>query len=386
MRERKVKQKRLSPREARMLSRELLVKFKMDISAQKMRSGDILPGEKEISSTYRVPLSVARSLYQSLKDEGIVDSVRGKGVFLLKPFEENIDSVESRSFLKLAIVAFLEPEHPYAQFNRASGILRFFDHKSAEHQCRTRLFNTRPRFSVELEHLEAIREYQPDGILYVSNEAEMTEENVRKLRMLDIPMVACGEGISLVNNVDFDNYQIASAAIEHLVRLGHKKIAFIQVAGNNSWQLERIEGVKQSMAKYGLTIADEDIIKIDSLSVIPESVSSFVEERLKNDIQRYSAIFCSGDIIAAELIKNVQSIGMNVPDDLSVVSVDDEQLLRHMDITTVPHSGEEEGRESFELLTEIIRLKPPAPVTRKIKCPLLVRSTTARLQEKQKVA
>ena len=123
--------RRLSPREARSLSTELLLKFKMDAAAQGLKSGDILPGEKEICHNYGVTLSIARGLFQSLKKEGLVKSVKGKGVYLLKPIGNDNELQQNKSFLKLAIVAFLEPEHPYAPFNRASGILRFFDHKSA---------------------------------------------------------------------------------------------------------------------------------------------------------------------------------------------------------------------------------------------------------------
>ena len=392
---RKARNRRLSPREAMELSKELLVKFKMNISSKGLKSGDILPGEKEISDSYKVPLSIARGLYNSLKKEGFIKSVKGNGVYLLKPIEDDKTLLRNKSFLKLGIVAFLEPEHPDAPFNMVSGILRFFDHRSAEHQCQTRLFNTRPGFSVALDLMEAIREYQPDGILYVTGAPDMMEDsirtrmiedNVRKLKMLDIPLVVCGEKTPISNNVDFDNEQISSVAIEHLIKLGHEKIAFIQIAGNEPWRLERIEGVKKTMARHKLAITEDDIFKIDSLSKMPEGVSRFVKEKLKNDNTRYSAVFCSGDIIAAKLIETAEKAGIMVPENLSIVGVDDDQRFRYMDITSIPQSSEQEGRESFELLTEIIRHKPTTPVVKKIKCPLLVRRTTARLQEKSKAA
>ena len=384
----------MSPREAMELSKELLVKFKMDASAKGLRSGDILPGEKEISNNYKVPLSIARGLYQSLKREGFVKSVKGNGVYLLKPIGNDNELIQNKSFLKLAIVAFLEPEHPKAPFNRVSGILRFFDRSSAEHHCQTKLFNTGSGRSVELDLMEAIREYQPDGILYAADSPniiedkfrEMSEDNIRKLRMMNIPLVVSGDKTSYANNVVFDHEQIASVAMEHLIRLGHSRIAFLQIRGNEYWKLERIEGVKKTMAKHKLAITEDDIFKIDSLSKIPEGVSRFVKEELKDNDAGYSAVFCSGDQIAAALIKTMENIGIKVPDDMSIVGVDDHYSLRHMDITTVPHSGEEEGRESFELLTEIIRHNPTTPLVKKIKCPLLVRSTTARFQEKSKVA
>ncbi|MEI6424484.1 MAG: substrate-binding domain-containing protein [Lentisphaerota bacterium] len=390
----KVRNRRLSPREAMELSKELLVKFKMNISSKGLKSGDILPGEKEISDSYKVPLSIARGLFQSLKKEGFIKSVKGNGVYLLKPIGNDNELIRNKSFLKLAIVAFLESEHPSAPFNRVSGILRFFDRSSAEHHCQTKLFNTGSGRSVELDLMEAIREYQPDGILYAvdapniigKHDREIIEDNVRKLRMMNIPLVVSGDKTSYANNVVFDHEQIASVAMEHLIRLGHSQIAFIQIRGNEYWKLERIEGVMKTMAKHKLAITDDDIYKVDSLLKIPEGVSRFVKEKLKNDDAGYSAVFCSGDQIAAALIKNAERIGIKVPDDMSIVGVDDYYGLRHMDITTVPHSGEEEGRESFELLTEIIRHKPTTPVVKKIKCPLLVRSTTARLQEKSKVA
>ena len=390
----KVRKRRLSPREVKTLSGELLVKFKMDIAAQKLKVGDILPGGMEIANKYNVPLSIAWGLFQSLKKEGLVKSVKGNGAYLVKPIGDDKELLRNKSFLKLGIVAFLEAENPNAPFNRVSGILRFFDRKSAEHQCQTKLFNTGSGRSVELDLMEAIREYQPDGILYVVDGPniiedkfrEMIEDNIRKLRMMNIPMVVSGDKTSYANNVVFDHEQIASVAMEHLIRLGHSRIAFIQIRGNEYWKLERIEGVRKTMAKHKLAITDEDIFKIDSLSKIPEGVSRFIKEKLKNNDAGYSAIFCSGDVIAAELIKNADRIGIKVPDDISIVGVDNELGLRHLDLTTVPHSGEEEGKESFELLTEIIRHNPAVPLVKKIKCPLLVRSTTARIQVKLKVA
>jgi len=184
----------------------------------------------------------------------------------------------------------------------------------------------------------------------------------------------------------FDQEQISSVAMEHLIRLGHRKIAFIQIAGNDFWRLERIEGVKKTMARHGLAMTKGDIIKIDPVSNIPEGVSRFVEEKLKGNAAGYSAVFCSGDVIAAELIKTAERVGIKVPDDLSIIGVDDDHMFRHLDITTIPQSSEEEGRESFELLAEVIRNKPATPVVRKIKCPLLIRRTTARLQQNIKVA
>jgi DNA-binding LacI/PurR family transcriptional regulator/DNA-binding transcriptional regulator YhcF (GntR family) len=372
--------KRLNPREMDRLSNELYIKFKLDIVADNFKQGDLLPGEKDIASRYQVPLSVARGLYKKLKDEGIAEPVRYKGVFLVKSPDEDSSFRDSKQFLKLAIVAFLEPEHPHAKYNRVSGILRWFDFQSGEYNCRTKLFNTNPFFSVELELLEALKEYQPDGILYLAGSptTHNVPSDVRKLKMLDIPMVSVGDHSSdLCNYVSFDQEQIASIAVESLIKHGHREIAFIQADGDDLWRQERLNGYRKTLAKNGIQFKDSLFY---NLGVIDASREKFREpvRKIFSDLKKNcTAVLCSGDIIAAEVIEAASDAGFNVPDDLSVTGIDDDFNTRYLDITTVPISSYELGRASFELLAEVIKTRPEKPVNKKVACSLLMRSTVA---------
>jgi DNA-binding LacI/PurR family transcriptional regulator len=376
----RVSRVRLTPRKMEQLVKSLYVSFKLDLVADGLQAGDLLPGEKEMAERYEVPLSVVRRVHAKLRDEGLAEPVRNKGVFLRKSPADDLSFRESKQFLNLAIVAYLDVDNPDAKENRVSGVLRWFDLQSGKNHCRTKLFNTYPGTSVEFELLESLKAYKPDGILHVNScgDQEENRTNLRKLKMLDIPTVSISDTDSdLCNCLSFDYEQSARMATEHLIRHGHRRIGFVQASGPEAWRRERLQGYRQALTQAGIQPDNERIFDLGLVEPGQDCFREPVGNIFSDLIERCSAVFCSADPIAAEVILAAQRAGLRVPEDLSVMGIDDDFRTRHLDITTVPISGHELGRAGFELLTEIINTRPTEPINRKVPSSLLIRSSVA---------
>ena len=371
---------RLSPRAMAGLSQELYLRFSLDMMADGFKAGDVLPGEKELSARYRAPLSVVRGMFRRLCDEGMAEAVRYKGVFLRKAPDGNSTTKASGQFLRLALVAFLQVEHPNAKHNRTSGVLRWFDFHSSRNKCQTKLFNTHPGYSVELELLEELKAYHPDGILYLPEllAPEGIKDSVRKLKILGVPLVEINfEPSGLCAAVNFDQERLVGVAVEALVKHGHREIAFLQLGGDELWRAERLSGYRKALESHGIPFDGALCFDLGEMEPTHDNLKAPVRAVFPALRNRCSAAMCSGDIIAAELIAAAAERGVRAPEDLSVVGVDDDVRVRHLDITTMPQSGYELGEGAFALLSEMIKFPSDKPIIRKVTGSLLMRSTLA---------
>ncbi len=157
--------------------------------------------------------------------------------------------------------------------------------------------------------------------------------------------------------------------VKHLVSLGHARIAHID-AGNSPGGPERRKGFSTAMAAHGLAPIvfegdfDEHAAREASIEIM----------KLKDPP---TAIFAANDLAASGVIAHLRSIGVRVPDDVSVVGYDDTVLagLGAISLTTVNQPLQMYGRRAAELLIERINGRNEAK-HEFIRPSLVVRSTT----------
>lgn len=115
-----------------------------------------------------------------------------------------------------------------------------------------------------------------------------------------------------------DNLQGAKLAVEYLVRLNHKKIAFVSGPDSISTAKLRERGYREVMMANGLEIKDDYIFTADF------SVKGGVNaiEHFMSLPDMPTAIFCSNDLIAQGIIQRSYSINLSVPEDFSIVGFD----------------------------------------------------------------
>jgi LacI family transcriptional regulator len=144
----------------------------------------------------------------------------------------------------------------------------------------------------------------------------------------------------------------ALAAVEYLIRLGHRRIGFISGRLELQSAVRRLQGYKDGLARAGIPL-DPDLIQTGDYS----SKTGFAcAQRLLNLSHPPTAIFASNDQSAIGAIRAIHEAGLRVPDDVSVVGFDNipEVAYAHPGLTTVDQSIDKMGYIAAEMLISLI--------------------------------
>ncbi|WP_437691064.1 substrate-binding domain-containing protein [Sorangium sp. So ce176] len=161
-----------------------------------------------------------------------------------------------------------------------------------------------------------------------------------------------------------ENHDSIRRLVDHLVGLGHRRIAYIGKSTSGDF-VERGAAFDEAMSAHGLE-AD-----LNLLSSFHECTILHAERRLGELLDRdgkfCDAIVAGNDEMAIGALRAIQARGYRVPEDIAVVGFDDISLAQHCDppLTTVRQSPELLGRMAVDLLADLLDgLPPPQPVTR----------------------
>lgn len=171
-----------------------------------------------------------------------------------------------------------------------------------------------------------------------------------------------------------DNAGAIHEAVDHLVGLGHRRIAIL--AGLPSSHVGRVRRAAflDAMAAHGLEVPAPWVVNSTFKS---EGGFAAASELLARP-ERPTAIICASDLEAGGVIEAAQAAGLKVPEDLSVIGFDDIDMAAHCNppLTTIRQDVERIGREALELLVELVQNPKMPPPERIIPAKLIVRQST----------
>lgn len=186
-----------------------------------------------------------------------------------------------------------------------------------------------------------------DGIIFV--ESWRDESNVT-LDLANKPYVFVYRLFngSYANSVIVDDRHGARLAVEHLVKLGHRRIGFIN--GPRDWDAskERLTGYQDVLQQYGIPF---DAALVEEGTWELQSGYSATKKFL-NLSDRPTAIFAANDLMALGAIYSIQDAVLNVPEDIAVVGYDDREIASICKpmLTTVCPPSFEMGQLSAQLI------------------------------------
>jgi LacI family transcriptional regulator len=162
-------------------------------------------------------------------------------------------------------------------------------------------------------------------------------------------------------NVTSDDVQGCRLAVEHLVALGHRRIA--QMEGRRDPNpLLREAAFRRAMGDVGLDVPDGSVVYADWLLEQEERATT---ELFPPGEDRPTALFCSaGDVCAAIAIRTLRRMGLHVPADVSVVGYSDLLVATCTDppLTTVGQPFYEMGRVAVSQLLALLEAESAVPV------------------------
>jgi DNA-binding LacI/PurR family transcriptional regulator len=228
--------------------------------------------------------------------------------------------------------------------------------------------------------MTVVRSFQArrvDGILVASSRVGALY--VPLLSELKIPIVLLNNQhpSEFVHSVSIDNVAGAYDATEHLIQLGHHRIAYVGDHSGLHSDAERFAGYEKALLEAGLPISSELIVRGDGKPGGGiQAVNTFLELP-----ERPTAIFCYYDMTALGVFRTAVNCGLKVPDDLSIVGFDDLYFTSFLDppLTTVHQPKREMGARAMELLLALLRGEE-AERTVTIKGKLVVRKSTAAIR------
>ena len=167
-----------------------------------------------------------------------------------------------------------------------------------------------------------------------------------------------------------------TAATSYLISLGHQRIGFIN---GESWMdaaIERLKGYRHALSTANIAF-DETLVRNGDW--LPLRGHQLAFELLKMD-HPPTAILCGNDLMAIGVLEAASELGLKVPQDLSVMGYDDQELSRytHPPLSTLVLPNYEMGQRATEVLLDIaVHGKNMKPLIIKIDGPVVVRSTTS---------
>ena len=168
----------------------------------------------------------------------------------------------------------------------------------------------------------------------------------------------------------------AYAATQYLIAKGHRRIAFINGEPWMEASVDRLKGYKQALAAADIAF-DPDLLRNGDW--LPLQGHQRATELLALQAAP-TAIFCGNDLMAMGALEAAHTRGLRVPEDLSIMGYDDQELARytHPPLSTMVLPNYEMGRRAAELVIEIAGRKTWArPTTIRIDGPLIERGSVA---------
>jgi DNA-binding LacI/PurR family transcriptional regulator len=200
-----------------------------------------------------------------------------------------------------------------------------------------------------------------------------------------IPVVAVSghREVEGVTNIALDHALAAQLALEHLMSLGHRKIAFIKGQEFSSDTEVRWQSVRGAAKNLGLEINEQLVGQLEGESASPELGYQVTRKFLANG-ERFTALFAFNDISAIGAIRALREAGRAVPEDVSVAGFDDIQsaAFQNPALTTVRQPLREMGVIAAETLLRRINApaKTPYPRAITVEPTLIVRESTAKVK------
>ncbi len=218
--------------------------------------------------------------------------------------------------------------------------------------------------------------HDTDGVILVTSELTVTQ--VGQLRGAGIPLVV----VDPVNpppadqpSVGATNWAAGLAATEHLLGLGHRRIGAIAGPGDYLCSRARIDGYRSALERAGVSF-DPALVRHGDF----QHEGGFIHGReLLSLPEPPTAIFAGSDQQAFGVYEAARQRGLRIPQDLSVVGLDDLPVARWVSppLTTVRQPLAEMGRVAAQMLGELIEGLPLRPSRVELSTELIVRESTA---------
>ncbi|MFP5365834.1 LacI family DNA-binding transcriptional regulator [Pseudarthrobacter phenanthrenivorans] len=228
---------------------------------------------------------------------------------------------------------------------------------------------------LERQEIRALQQHQVDGVIYARMFNQLVSVPAELGGFPTIVLDATPDNPELSSVVP-DESGAGESAAELLVAAGHRRIAMINNEDDIPAAHQRLAGFREGLARHGLELPDSRLVTAHPSTAGGREAAL----QLLAGSERPTALFCFNDQMAMGAYQAAGHLGLGIPDDLSIVGVDNLELIADalwpgLSTMALPHY--EMGRWAVLKLLNELEDPGTARMHEKIACPLVERHSVA---------
>ncbi|WP_432798119.1 GntR family transcriptional regulator [Poriferisphaera sp. WC338] len=279
------------------------------IESGHFHSGERMPSTKELSRQLSVSLVTVHRALQDLVNVGYLERTQGRGTFVVEDRK-----ARSREF-RFGLVIRKEASIADIYHSQILEGMRLASHENA--------------IDLNMMHYENDPRQDCDAHLLVNPTGIQIEEYAGKVsRNQPILIVGTHSQVKNAESIDVDNANLAQQAIRHLHGLGHQRFCLVVGAKELSTSQDRVRGFEQVCNELGISPDNRVIVQASSWHLLPQDKMKL--KSVLNTNNRPTAVFAGGYFLALDTYDAIATVGLRIPDDISVVGVDDPASAAHL--------------------------------------------------------
>lgn len=310
--------------------------------------GDKLPSENELSREFELSRQTIRHAIDVLEQKNMLTRIRGSGTYLGTGGRE----LKKVRYQNIAVISTYVDSYIFPM------VLKGIEKTLSKAGYTMQVAFTGNRIEKEGEILDKLlKKGLIDGLIVEPAKSALPNPNLdsyKRLAKQQLPVLFFNSSYPQLEFpcVALHDELVSQKAVQYLIKAGHQKIGGIFKCDDGQGHL-RYLGFMEAMEGAGLAVDRRGIIWIDSES---QNDLDFWSDYLFDRVKDCTALVCYNDEVAYLLSGICMKRGIRIPNDLSLVSIDNSELasLGEVSITSFPHPMEALGRKAAENMIHMI--------------------------------
>lgn len=309
--------------------------------------GQKLPSEQDLREQFSVSRQTVRRALEVLEAQGLVYGRQGSGNFVTDPAEAQ----EGKS-RRIAVVTTYVDNYIFPK------IIQGIEQVLSREDFQVQIAFTNNRIQKETEILESLLEQDLRGLIIEATKSALPNPNLHlyeKLLEKGVQVLFLNSGYPELDCpvAALNDREAGRCAARYLLEMGHRELGGL-LKSDDGQGLRRYEGFLSELQEAGIQVDDNRFVWYDTGDC---GHFDWMEQRILNRFAGLSAVLCYNDGAAVELIELLGRNEIRVPEDLSIISIDDTDLavFGDVDLTSVHHPKEKLGEKAAEMMLAMVR-------------------------------
>lgn len=341
-----------------------------------LKAGNKLYSENELSEIFHISRQTVRHAIDVLEQKNLVTRIQGSGTYISG--KDTFDATTEKT-MNIAVIS------TYVDSYIFPNIIKGIEKILSKEGYMVQIAFTNNKIERERDIIQNILEKNNiDGLIVEATKSALPNPNIifyEQIMARGIPVIFFNSYYPVleVPHVALNDKLMGKKVTKYLIDKGHRKIAAIFKADDGQGH-QRYAGYVEAMLEADIKLNDTNIIWLDT-----EYIRDLKDEKkqILSRIEGCTAVFCYNDEIAFLLEEICQKEGIRIPEDLSIIGIDNSELAELCDtpLTSIPHPTEKLGIKVSQNLIHLIE-QPGFHATYEFDSEIVVRSSVKELVKK----